>query len=85
MARTNTPPADPFEILMRVYDCSQKDLATRLGVDSKTITRWRKEGCGKNAAKRLQDAMSIALYHSHSEWMLLETNWSNIHSIGGKR
>lgn len=37
----NVPPLDPAPLLARAGDGSARELATRLGVASRTVARWR--------------------------------------------
>ena len=84
-APRNTPPADAYDVLRRLYACNWNQLAERLGVSPQTLREWRKEGHGKNGAMRLQNLMETGLRASHSEWLLLQTNWDAIATIRGKR
>jgi hypothetical protein len=69
--RTNRPPADPWEALLRLYDCNRSELAARLGVTARTLRRWQDadaegSGAGLDAHNRAADLLKIALHQAQA-------------------
>ena len=85
MTERDTTPEDAFEALRRLHNCNWNQLAKRLGVTPKTLRAWRSEGAGANGSMRMQHLMEASLRAANAEWLLLQTNWTNVRSIGGKR
>jgi len=85
MAHRNTTPTDHFDVLKRLHNCNWNELAERLGVTPQTLRDWRTNGTGANGAMRAQHLMESSLRAAGADWLLLQTNWSNVATIGGKR
>lgn len=85
MTQRNTPPADAFEALRRIWNCNWQQLAERLGVTPQTLRRWRDSEPGANGCMRMQTSIEAALRAANADWLLLKTNWQNVWKINGKR
>lgn len=85
MKDRDTLPADVFDLLKRLLNCNWAQLAARLGVTPQTLKRWRTDGLGANGAEKCQLLMHSIMMASNTDWLLLQTNWSNVRTIGGKR
>jgi len=87
MARSNSFPSDVYDLLKRALDCNEKQLAAHLGIHPNTLKRWKDGEGGKNAAARISKLWGVILRNSGTEWLEVSQviNWSNVHSIGGKR
>lgn len=85
MTERNTPPADAFDVLRRLYGCNWSQLAERLGVTPRTLRTWREEGPGKTGAERMNRAFVDAMNHADAGWIALPINFQRIATINGKR
>ena len=83
----NTFPKDQYELLRRALNCNKSQLATRLGVSSKTLRNWEQDGGGKNAAARVAQLWGVILAQSDTQWLEVSqiVNFDAIRTIGGKR
>lgn len=85
MTERNTPPADAFDVLRRLYNCNWNQLAARLGVTPQTLREWRKDSPGKNGCMRMADLCQTALRTAEADWMPLSIDYGRIATIHGKR
>ena len=87
----NGHPRHIWHALQRLRNCNKTQLATALGINRHTLTRWTREteagrSPGTDAERRASDLLIATLRAAsdadvHAQWRV---NWSAIDRIGGK-
>lgn len=90
-ATSNSTPAHIWEVLHRLLNANQTQLAQRLGISPKTLRAWEKmteagNSPGTKAERAASELLRATLMDAHSYMHAQDfLNWQAIHTIGGRK